>query len=131
MENEFIKEIALDLRGTESGIRRHGKFKVKTLLTRRDRFQADEHRRRLVGGYNPEGALVTLQEEAYILGQLRVRVVDAPQWWIAAGWGEDLEDGNVIAKLFDEAKLAEKQRVDGLVASAEQAHEGMAKAKQE
>lgn len=126
---EFIKDIQIDLIGKESGLRRAGKFKVKTLLTRKDRFLADEHRRRIIGSYNPGDALLTLQEEAYVLGQLRVRVLEGPKWWTESDFGENLEDGNVIAKLYDEAIRLEKDRQAALESSAQQVHDEMAKEK--
>lgn len=124
---EYTKDVPIDVQGAESGLRRSGKFKFKTLLTRRDRFLADEHRRRLIGAFNPDGALLTLQEEAFVLGQLRVRVLDGPKWWVEADFGENLEDGNVISKVYEEAMSAENERKRGLVASAEAAHQELSK----
>lgn len=123
---EFIKEINIDLLGAETGQRRNGKFKVKTLLSRRDRFLADEARRRILG-FNPDAALLTLQEEAYVLGQLKVRVIEGPKWWNDSSGGEDLEDGNVIAKVYEEALAAETERRSKLVGDATQAHKSMSK----
>jgi hypothetical protein len=122
---DLTKEIVIDMIGGESGLRRSGKFKVKTLLTRRDRFAADEARRRIVG-VMADQALPALQEEAYVLGQLQVRIIEAPDWWQKANSGLDLEDGDVIAKLFAEAVAAEQERRDGLVGQAKVAHKELA-----
>lgn len=128
---DYTREVTIDLVGKESGLRRSGKFKFKTLLTRRDKFAADEARRRIIGGFNPDGALLNLQEEAYVLGQLSVRVLEAPKWWTEAANGEELEDGNVIAKVYEEALRVENERKATLVASAEAAHGEMKKDAQE
>lgn len=124
---EYIKGFDIDMLGTESGLQRRGKFKVKTMLSRRDRFAADENRRRLIGGFNPSEALITLQQDAFVLGQLQARIVEAPDWWIKAQNGEDLPDGNVISKIYEEALRLEEERKAALQTAATAAHREMTK----
>ena len=86
---------------SESGKHYNGTFTIKTVLTRRDNFTADAIRREVLGP-SPEGTVVLpdLQFEAYMLGQLRVRIVNAPEWWTNSNFGLDMEDGDIIAKLY-------------------------------
>lgn len=104
MENS--KVIELSTTGNVTGKPYVGSFRAKGILTRRDQFLADAARRRIIGP-NPGDALPALQGEAYMLGQLSVRLVQAPDWWLAAANGELLEDGNVIAEVYELALQAE------------------------
>src|SRR5271168_5160767 len=87
-----------------------GEFTVKTVMTRRDEFYADQERRRIVGP-SPENtpAPVGLQGEAYMLGQLRARITAAPDWWKNSDAGLDLQDVNVIVEIFELALAKEKE----------------------
>lgn len=97
-----------------------GTFKVKTILTRREMFMADQVRRDIIGP-NAENAMPALNGEAFMLGQIRVRILDAPKWFIDAKYGLDLEDGNVIAEIFELCMKASKDREDALSQSAQEA----------
>ena len=98
MEN--IKQIEISAIGETTGKSYSGTFKIKGILSRRDLFQADVGRRRILGP-NSTDALPALQGEAYMLGMLQVRVLEAPEWWSLNANGELLEDANVIAELFE------------------------------
>lgn len=104
MENS--KVIELSTTGSITGKSYVGSFRAKGVMTRRDQFLADAARRRIIGP-NPGDALPALQGEAYMLGQLSVRIIDAPDWWRASANGELLEDGNVIAELYELSLTAE------------------------
>lgn len=100
--------------GEETGTPYTGLFTVKTILTRQDRFGADRERRRILGGDNPDQAMPGLQGEAFMLGQLSVRVVDAPKFWKDSLGGLLLEDGNVIGRVFEIAIAKENERREKL-----------------
>lgn len=117
---ETTVEFSVNEIGSDTGNPYVGKFKVKTILTRKDRFAADERRRMLLGASAGE-ALLPLQEEAFVLGQLYVRVVDGPKWWNDSDFGANLEDGNVIARLYELAVGKEKERRDQIRKEAEKA----------
>jgi hypothetical protein len=97
--------------GQRTGKPYNGKFTVKTVLSRRENFLADE-RRRLILGSNSAGAPPSLQGEAFMLGQLFVRLVEAPDWWKNADNGLDLEDENVIGEIYQltEAEVASSEK---------------------
>lgn len=109
METSFA--ITVSLVGETSGKPFNGKFMVKTVLSRRERFLADERRRYIIGS-NFQSALPALHEEAFKLGQLFVRLTEGPDWWKNSDSGLELEDGNVIDELYRlaEEKVAEKEK---------------------
>lgn len=89
----------------------HGAFKVKLALTQRETFQADQNRRFILGA-NPETALNIYVESSFILGQLSVRVLEAPEWWNPNGsmvGGMDLIDPNISTALFKMVEEAAEQ----------------------
>lgn len=104
--------------GEESGNPFNGSFKVKTLLTRRDEFMADERRRSLLGS-SPQEAANSLQAEAFMHGQLSVRLLEAPSWWKENGHGLDMTDLNVVVAVFTAAMKAEKDRKEKIKEASE------------
>lgn len=96
---ETTVPIMIDVIGQRTGNPYNGKFLVKTNLTRRENFIADE-RRRMIVGTNPLGVAPSLNGEAYMLGQLFVRILEGPKWWKDSDGGLDLEDENVIGELY-------------------------------
>lgn len=100
------RSITFDFKGLDSGHRYNGKFVVKTGITKREAFTADEFRRRALGTGSNE-APSSLQTDAYIAGQLYVFIVESPKWWKESDSGLDLpqEDG-VLYAVYD-ALLAE------------------------
>ena len=96
--------------GLYSGTPYHGVFKVKTMLSRQDRFAADEQRRRILG-IDANNAMPGLQGEAMMLGQLYVRILDGPDWWKNTRFGLDLQDDNIIGTLFAGCIKKENERI--------------------
>lgn len=117
---ETTAKFSINVIGEDSGNPYIGDFVVKTLLTRRDRFKADEYRRMLIGA-NPSEALPDMSMEAYVLGQLLVRIVEAPEWWKNSQNGELLADLNVILQVYELAKAKEDERKKTLQEEAEKA----------
>lgn len=111
---ETTDTFSVNIVGEESGNTYTGTFKVKTLISRRDAFAADE-KRRLVIGSNPMNALSVLDAEAFMIGQLMVRVLESPQWWKDSSGGLDMDDGNVTSEIFNCAIKAEQNRKDKLI----------------
>lgn len=110
----------IDVQGDDSGKRWFGKFVVKTILSRKDRFLADE-KRRLVLGADAVNASVDRATEAFMFGQLSVRVLESPTWWTESNGGLELPDLNVIAAVFNEAMQCEDKRKKALSEEAETA----------
>jgi len=105
-----------------------GTFKVKRVLSRGERFLADE-RRRFILGANPESADIELSTEAAMLGQLFVRVLpnESPDFWKLSNAGLLFEDGNVIIAIFKEAMLAQKEYYEDIQKRADEATQRLAK----
>ncbi len=122
---DATEPINLSVVGTRTGKPYSGKFLVKTVLSRRENFMADE-RRRFILGANALSAPPALQGEAFMLGQLYVRIAESPDWWRNSDGGLDLEDENVIGELFKliEGKVEESE--DKLQAEAKVAVEKLA-----
>jgi hypothetical protein len=127
--NSGIKVIDINLIGNTTGQPYNGSFQVKTLLSRREQFQADARRREIIGP-NGESAMPALQGEAFMLGQLSARIVKAPDWWDRSSGGIDLKDDNVISTLFEEALRAEKEAIDEVKKQAEDSLKEIAEKKQ-
>lgn len=125
---EETATIALDVKGLATGKRYEGNFTVKTRLTRRDAFQADQIRRSIIGP-NQSEAMPELIMESFYLAQLKVRIVESPKWWSATNDGLDLEDPNVAEELYKLAKDQEDSRREALLKEAEAAVEKLSKKK--
>jgi hypothetical protein len=102
---EVTDTVSISSTGSLTGKSYIGTFKVKTILSRRDHFAADEQRRIILGA-NCQAALEPLKQEAFMLGQLSVRILESPDWWKAAGLGLELEDPNIIEEIFQAAVAA-------------------------
>jgi len=106
--------------GQRSGKSFTGKFQIKSVLSRREHFLADE-RRRFILGPNPAGAPPSLQGEAYMLGRLYVLISDGPEWWMNSDGGLDIADENVIGELYRLAEEKVKEKEEELAAQAKAA----------
>jgi hypothetical protein len=105
---ETSKPVEINVVCEESGRTLKGTFTFRGTLTRRQRLYADQVRRRVLGP-SPEGTdpLPNVNTEAYIIGQLAARVVDAPKWWQESDSGMDLEGWNVVLTVYDAALQVE------------------------
>ena len=120
----------INAKGSESGNPYVGSFKVRTLLTRRQNAVADEVRRDIIGT-NPAGVMARVAMDAFVCGQLSVRVVEAPDWFKNFGIGGiDCPDFNVLEDIFALAMKAENDRKVALGLVAKEAADKMKEAKE-
>lgn len=85
--------------------RYEGYFTIKCRLSIRERHMLELEKTRLCGGFdNPTNALKGM---AIILANLDIKIQDAPEWWKQNDNGRDLEDEEVLAKLYD--KIADEE----------------------
>ena len=110
---ETTQKFSVSLIGEDTAQPFNGDFVVKTVLTRRELFLADE-RRRIILGMVPAGVPASISGEAYMLGQLHVRIVSAPDWWNKSEGGLDIADANVIGEVFRLALEKEEERKKAL-----------------
>jgi len=103
--------------GATTGKSYEGKFTVKCILNMFDKRQLEMEKTRLMADYsNPTDGLSGI---AFILANLRVRVIDSPEWWKQSAGGDDIYDEDVLVKLYDKAMEAEKEWRDELKGKAE------------
>jgi hypothetical protein len=125
MESTFSIHIV----GEETGKVYSGEFTVRTSLSFRQQALADEIRRNIIGG-NPQFVAPGIANVAFMAGQLAVRVVDAPKWWEEVGEGGiDLQDGNVLQKIFEQAVKADSDRKTKIQEEADKAETSLKKKK--
>jgi hypothetical protein len=123
---ETTASFMVNIVGEDTGRSYAGKFVVKTRITRRDNFIADERRRFLLGS-NPQAASPAVQGEAFIFGQLAVRIMEAPKFWTDSDNGLDLEDANVIGEIFKLAMDKEEEFQKAIKEKAEEATKALSK----
>jgi hypothetical protein len=123
---EKFTQFSISEKGENTGRDYSGVFKIKTVLTRSDVFLSDQRRRDVLGP-NGETALDALKAEAFMLGQLYVRIVDAPKFWAESNFGLELEDVNVITALFNKCLEAENERKEKLNKKADDAKQSLIK----
>lgn len=112
--------------GSDTGQAYEGSFTIKTLLSRRDLFIADE-RRRLILGTLGDSAPSSINGEAFMMGQLAVRIVDSPKWFKDADLGLDLKDENIVPLLFKLCVEKEQERKDDIKKKSEESLKKLSK----
>jgi hypothetical protein len=95
-----------------------GNFRAKKRLSHLDRLRKDQYRRELLGGTAPDQAGQVALDIATIVSELRVRLVDAPKWWLESEGGLQLEDINTLMLVFEGATKIETDAAEALKKSA-------------
>jgi hypothetical protein len=113
--------------GQNTGKPYDGTFTLNLIISRREAFVADERRRTIIGA-NPLGVAPALNGEAYMLGQLYVRLSNGPSWWKDSEYGLDLSDENVIGEMYRSVELKIKEHEASLASAGKTAVNNMAKA---
>jgi hypothetical protein len=117
---ETSKQFDISAIGDETGAHFSGTFKVRTILSRRDQFVADQRRRSILGA-DAQSAMPGLIGEAFMLSQLYVRIIEAPKWWQDSDGGLELKDPNIISQLFDSTMKAVESAKQELLKEADEA----------
>lgn len=122
--------ISVNVIGEQTGTPYIGDFTIKLHLTKREQLRADMIRRETLGPspLNSEPA-AKLQTDAFILGQLAVRVEKAPKFWLDSNAGLDLPEGddNLLYELYDQILKKIQESADKMREQAKKALENMAK----
>jgi hypothetical protein len=121
---EISSSFALNIIGTDTQQPFTGTFKVKALLTRKEQFLADQYRRDLLGP-NPEAAMPQLIGEAFMMAQLKVRLLESPDWFKNSNFGLDLLDSNITPTIFEKCMAEVDKKKEEFKASADVAAIGM------
>jgi hypothetical protein len=103
---DYNREFEVDVVGESTKTRYEGTFIAKMVMTRLEKFEIDEKRRKYLG-VNPQGALSETIIEAFILSTLQVRLTTAPEWWKITREGADIKDDNVLNAIYEALSQAE------------------------
>lgn len=123
---EVTSTFTLSIIGIDTHQQFNGTFKMKALLSRKEQFLADQYRRDLLGA-NPESAFPQLIGEAFILSQLKIRLVEMPDWFKNSNYGLDLLDSNISNEIFEKCMAEVEKKKEEFKAAAEVAAKGMKK----
>lgn len=127
-----VKKFTIDSVGDITGIQRTGTFGFKLALSFKENFIKDEHKRLLLGnmanGVDPSPDVLA---QATQFAELRVRLVEAPDWWKESENGVLLKDENILDEVYynmairvsqflktkEAAKEASRKRLEELLKS--------------
>jgi hypothetical protein len=118
-KNEDIVDI--DVIGDTTFKQYRGQFTIRCVLSAGQRHAMELEKSRLMGtSPQPTDALVGLSE---VLGTLRAKIVEAPDWWKQSLGGSSLSDENVLMELYNkigEAEIEWRNKVKKLANPAPQ-----------
>ena len=91
--------------GELTGKKYEGQFTVIAALNMGQRHALEMEKTRLLGNYlNPTDALAGM---AIILGNLRTKIIDSPEWWRQSNGGLEIMDEDVLVALHNKIKEVE------------------------
>jgi hypothetical protein len=99
----------ISVTGETSGEKWFGEFRALRRLSFRQQMMRDRARREYLGEL-AQYASARVLEQAIVFADLAVSLTKVPEWWKAAGNGQDLCDDNLL-----EAVWMEVQRIQGNV----------------
>jgi hypothetical protein len=87
--------------GQTTGYEYKGTFKVKCVLTVADRHRQEVEKTQMSADFqNPSASLSVMST---VLASLRVRIMDAPEWWQQSALGASILDDDCLYALYDKA----------------------------
>lgn len=99
-----------------------GEFEVKPILSPRDRAFADSERRRFMGSPEFENNVdQTVQNAAFMIGQLKARLIKYPSWVKETDFLAEMIDTNILTELFDKVFQIQKDYQETLNKKANEA----------
>ena len=111
----------VDCTGEITGKRYEGTFTVLCSLNIGQKHALALEKTRLLGNYSsPTEDLISL---SVILANLRVKIVDGPEWWKQSRGGSSLEDEEVIVTLYEKISEAERTWKETLKQKAQKLQE--------
>lgn len=111
----------IDCVGEVTGKRYEGTFTVLCSLNIGQKHALALEKTRLIGNYSsPTEDLIGL---SVLLANLRIKIVDGPEWWKQSRGGATLEDEEVVVTLFEKIQEAERAWKDSLKQKAQKLQE--------
>jgi hypothetical protein len=113
-----------DYVGATTGKKYDGQFTVVCMLNMARKHALEIEKTRLMADFqNPTDGLFGL---AVVLANLRVRIVEAPEWWKQSKGGFDILDEDALVALYDKVIDQEAKWRESLKAKAETAQKNEA-----
>ena len=106
---------------TEFGKKYDGQFTVLCSLNMGQRHMLELEQTRLLGNYAAPTA--GLEGIALVLSNLRVKIVDGPNWWLQSAGGTNIEDEDALVTLYRKLQEAEVAWKNDLLEKAKKAQE--------
>lgn len=91
-----------------------GTFEAKQKLSKLDQLRQDNFFRFYLGDSSPQFASEGAQTIAEVLSQLKVRLVQWPEWWAEQGFGEKIEDDVLLKEIYTKAMAVERGYLEKL-----------------
>lgn len=117
------KSFTIDVKGTTTEQSYSGLFKMKPILSHREKLRRDELKRQVLGS-NPESATEDSVRTAVIFSKIWIHLTESPAWWREANNGIDLLDEEPVLAVLDkiielEGEILNKTQKDGEAAKKE------------
>lgn len=119
------KSFTIDVEGSTTKQKYTGVFKIRPLLSHRQKLQKDESKRQLLGVL-PDSASVDAMKTAIIFSKVWAHVLEAPGWWKEAANGIDLLDDDPVGMVYDKIIEIENELTGNIEKDGEKAKEGLA-----
>lgn len=112
------KPFSIHVEGDATGKTWTGDFRAKIRLSRRDIITRDRIRREMLGsaGGTPDQHA---SELALAYSELKVRITDAPAWFLESDYGLDMEDESPMANVYQKAIKIEVEEIQRKVKEAQ------------
>lgn len=122
-KNEAVFDF--EYNGLTTGKKYDGQFTVVCVLNMARKHALEIEKTRLMADFqNPTQGLIGI---AVVLANLRVRIVDGPEWWKQSQGGSSILDDDALVALYDKVMEQESQwknRLKEQGKSAKKANEG-------
>jgi hypothetical protein len=112
------KPFSIHVEGDATGKTWTGDFRAKIRLSRRDIITRDRIRREMLGSANGSVEQHAM-ELATAYAELKVRITDAPPWFLENDYGLDMEDESPMANVYQKALLIENDEIKRKIKEAE------------
>lgn len=112
------KPFSIHVEGDATGKTWTGDFRAKIRLSRRDIITRDRIRREMLGsaGGTPDQHASDL---ALAYAELKVRITDAPPWFVESDFGLDMEDESPMAHVYQKALKVQTEEIERKLKDAE------------
>ena len=118
------KSFTINVKGTTTQQDYNGVFKVRLLLSHRQKLQKDEARRGLLGA-QPDQASMDAMKTAVIFSTVWAHLLEAPGWWKDANNGIDLLDDEPVGEVYDKIVALQEEAFGTVEKEGEKAKEAI------